>query len=319
MRPHPGPIDDRVTPRLQATVRIGAVVLLTTVLLPVTAGTAAAHGAGALGPTPRVPRIISVVPPVPGLTVTIIEAGARVRIDNGTGATVEVVPAGPTREVEPVVSPGRTARWHDPRIDAAALPVLTDGARTWTVPLLVGGREVAVQGEQVFPPPPPTGLWWLATAVAAAAAALAGTVAATRRWAALTTAAVTALVLAAHVVHVLGVALVPDDQDYLPVVLGTAGIGLVAWLAPAAGVALTVSRHPFGLLLCGLAAAVLAMVTAFGTVGFSFAVLPFGWSPDLARLTTVLTVGAGAGLFVTGLVALRTMTPAPVDDRTGRV
>ncbi|MFB9384096.1 hypothetical protein ACFFTK_13200 [Pseudonocardia petroleophila] len=254
-------------------------------------------------------------PPVPGLAVAVIEMGARLRIVNDTGETVQVVPAGPTRGVEPIVPPGTTARWTDSRIDAAMLPVPAEGVRAWSVPLLVGDREVSVHGEQVFPPAPPAGVWWLATAVAAVVAGTMGTMGLTRRWAALATAAITVLVVGGHMVHVLGAALVPDDQDYLFVVVSGAGPGLAAWLAGAVGVVLTVLGRRFGLLLCGLAGAVLAMVTAFGTAGFSNAVLPFGWSADLDRLTTVLTFGAGIGLFLTGLAVLRALTPVvPVGD-----
>jgi hypothetical protein len=303
-----------LTSSLLCAVRVGAVLLLTAVLFPLTSGTAAAHGGG-LEASPSVARILAVDPPVPGLAVAVIEVGARLRIVNDTGETVQVVPGGPTRTVEPVVPPGTTARWADPRIDAAMLPVPAEGFRAWSVPLLVGDREVTVQGEQVFPPAPPAGWWWLATAVAAVVAGMIGTMGVTRRWAALATAAITVLVLGAHVVHVLGAALVPDGQDYLGVVAGAAGLAVVAWLAGAVGVVLTRLGRPFGLLLCGLAGAVLAMITAFGTAGFSNAVLPFGWSADLDRATTVLTFGAGIGLFLTGFTVLRALTPdLPVGD-----
>ncbi|MBW0092511.1 hypothetical protein I4I73_22000 [Pseudonocardia sp. KRD-184] len=299
---------------LLCAVRVGAALLLTAVLFPLTSGTAAAHGGG-LEASPSVARILAVDPLVPGLAVAVIEVGARLRIVNDTGEPVQVVPAGPTRGVEPVVPPGTTARWADPRIDAAMLPIPAEGVRAWSVPLLVGDREVTVRGEQVFPPAPTAGLWWLATAVAAVVAGMIGIMGVTRRWAALATAAITVLVVGAHVVHVLGAALVPDDQAYLLVVVSGAGLGLAAWLAGAVGVVLTVLGRRFGLLLCGLAGAVLAMITAFGTVGFSNAVLAFGWSAGIDRLTTVLTFGAGIGLFLTGFAVLRALTPdLPVGD-----
>jgi hypothetical protein len=48
-------------------------------------------------------------PPVPGLSVAVIEGGARLRIDNGTGETVDVRPAVVgARAAEPVIAPGAT-------------------------------------------------------------------------------------------------------------------------------------------------------------------------------------------------------------------
>ncbi len=85
------------------------------------AGTAAAHGSGGLGPEAHMPQVRGLDPPVPGLTVTVIESGARLRIDNRTGAAVDVLPpTGAPRTAEPVVAAGSTARWADPRVSAAA-------------------------------------------------------------------------------------------------------------------------------------------------------------------------------------------------------
>lgn len=64
-----------------------------------------------------------------------------------------------------------------------------------------------------------------------------------------------------------------------------------------------------GLLVCSVAGTILAVVTAFDTIGFASAVLPYGWHPDLDRAMTVLTFGAGFGLFVTGFAVLRQLTP----------
>lgn len=294
--------------------RVVGTLVLALALLPVGGGVALAHSGG-LEPRPSLPMILGVHPPVAGLTVEVIEAGARLRIDNGTGATVDVAPPpDAARRLEPIVPPGGTARWADPRVDAAEFAAGPAEAG-WTIPLTVGEQAVTIRGMQVFPPPPATGLWWLATALAAVGATVLGALAVSRRPAAVATAGLTLVVVGAHVVHVLGASLVPEGQPYPMVVLGTAGIGLAAWLFGALGAALALTGRSFGLLLCALAGAMLAMVSAGDSFGFAYAVLPFGWSPDLDRATIVLTFGAGIGLFLTGFVVLRRLTPPiPTDD-----
>lgn len=303
--------------QLRNLTRTAGLLVLILVLLPVGSGTAAGHGGG-LEPSASLPRIVAVEPAVPGLSVEVIEAGGRLRIVNDTPVTVDVAPQGSVRQREPIVPPGATARWHDARIDAAGRTRPAEGGSAWTIPLTVGDQAVTVRGEQVWPPAPPAVLWWLATAVAALVTAAVGMAALRRRPAAVATAGITGLVIGAHVVHALGAALVPEDQNYLVVVLGVAGIGLGAWLAGVMGAALTLAGRRFGLLLCALAGAILAMVTAFDTISFASAVLPFGWSPDLDRATTVLTFGAGIGLFLTGFAVLRDLTPVPPDGERSR-
>jgi hypothetical protein len=120
--------------------RTALVALLVAVaLVPLGGGVASAHSGG-LEPSPALPRILAVEPAVPGLTVTVIEAGARLRLDNGTGGAAEVVPpAGAARAAEPVVPAGGTGRWADRRVTGA----LVSGS-AWTVPLTVDGAAVAV-------------------------------------------------------------------------------------------------------------------------------------------------------------------------------
>lgn len=290
-------------------------VLLAVVMLPVGGGVAAAHGGG-LGPASSLPRIVALDPPVPGLDVTVIEAGARLRIDNHVAVTVEVVPPpGAVRRLEPIVAPGETARWADTRITALAEGARpAEGHQDWAVPLQVGEQTVLVRGEQVWPPPPPAGLWWLATALTAAAVTAVGALAVNRRRVAAAFAAVTLTVVGAHLTHILGSALVPEGQSYAGVALGAAGAAIVAWPVGMVGAAMTVAGRSYGHLLCALSGALLALFTAFDAVGFSNAVLPFGWSPDLDRATTVLTFGGGLGLFVTGFLVLRQLDPTVPPD-----
>lgn len=205
----------------------------------------------------------------------------------------------------PVVAPGGTARWADPR--AAEEPEAGPGA--WAVALSVGGQPGTVRGDRHWPPAPATVLWWLAVAVAAVAVALLGARAPDRRPFALAVAAATLLVVVAGVVRAAGAALVPEEGGFWPLLLGAAGMGLVAWAVGLAGVVLTVARRPLGLLLCAVAGAVLALLTAADTTVFTHPVLLFAGDPALDRAALVLTVGAGAGLFLTGFAVLRRIAP----------
>jgi hypothetical protein len=175
-------------------VRRAAARLITTVLIIafavlVSDGVALAH-AGGLSSSANEPVVLGIQPAVPGLTVTVVEAGARLRLDNHTGQRVGVVPPpGSVINALPVVDPGDSALWTDPRIVAAAGRSRPPDARLdWRIPLRIGisggvggavgggvgtgvgtdATDAELVGEQRWPPPPDAALWWLLTAAAAA-------------------------------------------------------------------------------------------------------------------------------------------------------
>jgi hypothetical protein len=291
--------------------RSAIVLILALAAVPFSNGIAAAHYAGGLAPSTSRCEIRAVDPPVAGLRVIVIEAGARLEIDNQTGATVEVLPEpGTNRLREPTVAPGSTARWSDRRVVAAAqAPDPPTHRRAWDIPLQVGGQAVTVHGEQVWPPPPPAGLWWLATGLAALVAVVIGALAVRRRWAAAVLGTVTAAIAAAHFTHLVGSTIVlPPDQPMLAMVVGFAGPAIAVWPLFVIGPALAIAGHPSGPLVCGLCGTLLALFSASDVVSFFYAVLPFGWNPNLDRASTALIVGGGFGLFVSGILALRALS-----------
>lgn len=180
--------------------------------------TAWAH-AGGLSTTSSEPIVLGVEPPVPGLELSVVEFGARLRLDNRTDQLVLVEPPiGTVLNALPVVQPGETAFWSDPRIAAAAAQPRAAGERlAWEIPVKVGETPVTVTGEQYWPQPPNAGLWWLLVAVAIAVPA--GLTYACCRWprsrhrhrrvdehpvplpARIVLAASTVLVICAHLVH----------------------------------------------------------------------------------------------------------------------
>ena len=251
----------------------------------------------------------------------VIEAGARLEIENQTGATVNVLPEPGTAGLrEPTVPPGGLARWSDRRVVAAAqAPDPANHRRAWAIPLRIGGQAVTVHGEQVWPPPPPAGRWWLATGLAALVAVVIGALAVRQRWAAVVLGTATAAIAAAHFIHVVGSTLVlPPDQSRLAMVIGLAGPAIAVWPLAVIGPALAIAGHRSGPMVCGLFGALLVLFSASDVVSFFYAVLPFGWNPNLDRAATVLVFGGGFGLFLAGILALRALARAVPPDASLR-
>lgn len=289
--------------------RLAAGLLLALLLLPLGTGVAAAHGGGDAAPGTSIPRVLAVEPAVPGLAIVVIEGGTRLRLDNHTGVPVDVLPPPDSpRDQEPLVPAGSSAAWADSRLAGAPVAPPADGTSAWLIPLLVGDRPVVVHGDRTWPAAPPPVPWWSVTVAAALGTFSLGAAAAERgrRSAAAAVAGVTVIVVGAHVLHVIGSALVLDRPASVAVVLAAAGIGVACWVLGVLGAALTLARHPMGLATCASAGALAALVTVFDVVGFHSAVLTFGWAFDLDRATTVVTVGGGLGLFLTGCAVLHT-------------
>lgn len=271
--------------------------LLALAALPLWAGSAAAHGDAEPTVGDSLPVVRAIEPAVPGLTITVIEGGARLRLDNGTAHQVDVVSAA-TR-----VPPGGSTAWADPRVTDAS----------WTLPLLVGGQPVTVSGERVSPAAPAAAPWWALTLAAALGTFCLGGTAALRhrdgrpsRAADLGVAGVALAVVTAHVLHVVGSVLVAAAPPSAGGVLAAAGLGVLCWFLGLLGAGLVVARQPLGTAVCGSAGALAALLTGFDTAGFARPVLAFGWAFDLDRATTVVAFGGGLGLLLVGWVALST-------------
>lgn len=317
----------RVVPRAVAAAIVTA--LLVAVLLPTAAaGVASAH-AGGLSSSASLPRVVAVEPAVPGVTVTVVESGARLRLDNGSTSTVTVQPLpGSQLSGLPTVEPGGTAYWSDPRITTAAAQDRPDsGVLPWQLPLLVGDTPAAVRGEQVWPPPPAAALWWLLALVCAAIPVLLGLLGRDRRWGPVALADATGVVIAAHLVHVAGSAVVPEQQAFPLMVLSAASFGVAAWLVGAAGIVAVVRNRSrvaatggapggqqgssTGLLMCCVAGALLGLiVTPVDVLSFHDAVVPFAWGAGLDRLLIAITLGGGLGVAAAAVGLLRRTAPA---------
>jgi hypothetical protein len=337
----------------RAAARLAATVLVSLFAVLVSNGVAFAH-AGGLTSASNEPVILRLAPAVPGLAVTVVEYGAQLRLDNHTAERVAVLPPpGSVINALPVVGPGGTAIWSDPRIVAAARqPRPPDARLDWTIPLRAGDTPVDLVGEQRWPTPPNAGLWWLITGLAVALPA--GLVALFTRppdaetvtsdltkspthpdgipdsreeereeergtgWGAGrgVVAVATAVVMGAHVVHMYGSSLVVAQGSLAMVFLAAAGFAVVGWPIGVAGAWLTLRNRPAGPLLCCVAGALLAIIIAPADV-FSFhdAVIPFAWGADLDRLLIALTVGGGLGVVAAAWLLMRRTAPGPVGNQ----
>ena len=295
--------------RVGVLIGLAVVAMLSTGPL-VGAGEAWAH-AGGLTSSSSEPVVLGIEPAVAGLDVSVVEFGARMRIDNGTGARVTVLPTpGSVVNALPTVAPGSSALWADPRVAfAAAQPTPPERRLAWTIPLRVGDDQVTVLGEQRWPPSPAAGLWWLLLAVMVAIPAT--VVAACTRRGGLAAGRVvvavsTLVVIVAHMVHIYGSALVPAQGQVIWLFLSAAGFAVVAWPIGLAGAYATLRGHQAGPLLCLVAGALIAVIISPADI-FSFhdAVVPFAWGADLDRFLIALNVGGGLGVIAAATILLR--------------
>jgi hypothetical protein len=280
---------------LSVLVMIGAVLALT-------AAPAAAH-AGGLTATDSRGRVVSVTPAIPGLEITAIEDGARLRLRNGTGVPV-TVPAGGGAATPATIAPGAELTWIDDRSTPDGRAVAAGETITWTITLDAGGTPVVVSGTLVGEQRPAAAAWWVAAAVTAAAIVL--TAKRTRR-ADLLLAGAGGLAGAASIVHVAGSTLAVESAPLAGTFLSAAGINLLAWPLIAGG-AVTIARgRPAGVLAVCAGAALTAVFVLPDVTSFHRAVLPFAGPGVVERILVALALGLGAGVAVAGSGVLRTL------------
>ena len=187
---------------------------------------------------------------------------------------------------------GETA-WHDHRTHWMATSRPDPPRRAWSVPLVVDGRAVTIEGRYAFVPPPPAWPWWLG---ALAAAALTVGLGWSRRGL-----AAAAVVLAGGLAVAVGLAIwrLPGGRSLgvTAVVLGLLAVGgaVVAWRAPRATFA--------GAFLAGAGVALLAY-TAPRLDVLRHAVLVTDLPAWVDRLSVTLALGVGSAAVVLGVRAV---------------
>ena len=212
------------------------------------------------------------------------------------------------------VSSGRTASWHDHRAHfmGTSDPPLIERNRDrrlvfdhWSIPLRVGGRDVAVDGIIAYVPPPspwPYVIGALVLAVGLFAACR------TRRWAAWMAGALafTTVAETLHVVGLWGASTASTGTKLLESLYSLGGIALgvlaLVWMAR--------RRAEAAIPLVLIASIVLVVAGGLAditTIGRSQ--LPTTLPAGLARLLVTVTLGLGVGLVAAALARLRVASP----------
>ncbi|GIM93428.1 hypothetical protein [Paractinoplanes toevensis] len=272
--------------------RFGLLLLFTCGVVLGWGAPAFAH-AGGLVATDARSRVVSVTPPVAGLSVTAVEDGAKLRLVNGTALPVTVPGL-------PVVTPGDTLTW----ADTHSSPVGRRSGGDWSLTLDAGGTPVTVRGVFDHVPPPSFVPWWAFTvALAVAVPVLCRRV----RRGDLVLAGIGAAAMAASVTHVAGSSLAVTSAPLLGTFVNAAGINLLAWPLIVGGFVAVVRNRPAGLLAVCAGAALTAVFVLPDVTAFHRSVLPFAGPGMLERLLVVVALGGGAGAAVAGASVLRTL------------
>jgi hypothetical protein len=291
-----------------------------------------AHPLGGVKPSNYRTRVLAVRPAVPGLSVTAVDAGTRLRLVN-TGRQ-DVVVLGYQSEPWLRVGPGGvfensrsptlrlaadwrrvgsspSVTWHDHRAhwEAEEPPAQVRRAPgsaqvvvpEWTVKLRTGGRLVDVVGEVRWVPGPSPLPWLVGAALLAMAVVAAGR---TRRWAGALVVAL-GLVVALDLVQVAGAWAGADAP--LAGRVPPLGASAAGWVMAALAIRqLLRRRFESGLFQLLLAAGLLTAVGGLGDLGFLFrSQLATGLPDWMVRVAVTAKIGLGVGALAAASLRLR--------------
>jgi hypothetical protein len=280
--------------------RIASLFVLVAAVLAGWASPALAH-AGGLVATDAHSRVVSVSPPVPGLSVATIEDGAKLRLVNGT-ATAVTIPPGGGPAAPATVAAGHTAMWADTRTSPVGKRIGAGTARPWTLVLDVSGSAVEVNGVLEGAEPPVFVVWWAATSALAVAIPV---VCRRSRRGDVVLAGAGLVAMAASIAHVTGSTIEVVSAPALGTFVNAAGVNLLAWPLILGGEVAAYRGKPAGLLAVCAGAALTAAFVLPDVTSFHRAVLPFAGPDTIERVLVVLALGAGVGTAAAGGAVLR--------------
>jgi hypothetical protein len=180
----------------------------------------------------------------------------------------------------------------------------------WTLVLREGSRQITVAGEYDWVPTA-SALPWLLVIVALFAL---GIVAGLSRWWARGIAALTGLIVAADMVHAVGIGLAAAGSagHRVAVILGGSYYSIVAWVLGAVAIRLLLRRSVDGLFATIFAGLVIGLFGGLTDVGWlSHSQVPFDFGASLARVLVAVSVGGAAGVIAGSIVAFRRNRPQP--------
>lgn len=203
------------------------------------------------------------------------------------------------------ISSDPVARWHDHRIHwmlPTNPPQVRDspGKRhvidaEWVVPMRHGTEAISLKGNLVWEPGPSALPWYGLIAALVALVVFVGRRAGWARG----LAAVTAVLLAVDVFHVLGLGLANAGGlgDRLSKSITQSPAALLGWAAGALAIVWLLRRRSDGLPAAALAGLLVALLGGVSDVSaLSHSEVPFGFGAGLARLTVAASIGLGFGL-----------------------
>jgi hypothetical protein len=231
-------------------------------------------------------------------------AGVAANRRSETGQGLRLVPSAGTGSGDAVWAPltrAHTFAWADSRSWAPASALHGRAVVRWSVPVVVDGRRVAIQGELTHVASPPLWPWLVLAALPLLAAAIAVR---SKRWVWATATGLAALA---------GLATLADLSGFA---LGGLAVSADRWLLFAFEVALLVVAlgllaRPRARLIAIAAIAAFAVLQALSEIAvFRHGVVVSGLPATAVRMAAALALGAGLG--AAGLVFL---APAPVARR----
>lgn len=232
--------------------------------------------AGGLTPQNQLSRVVSIEPPLAGVTARMVNHGSQLEVHNGGTTALQVN--------DLVVQPGETLRFRDERTSQSE----------WQVPV---GTSVVKGVVENFPPP---NVWlWLGVLVALS---LGGIGLARSRT---LLAAGVVVVALAHVVHAVGSTLAVTGGSFVPLFLGASGVGVVCWPLAVVAVVAAVRRKAAAAFVAAVVGAMLVVAGIPDFDSFRFAQLPFAGPAVVDRLLVALTLGGGVALAVGGFLRMR--------------
>jgi hypothetical protein len=285
--------------------RLGLLVLAAGALSFAWAAPAAAH-AGGLVATDARSRVVGLSPAVPGLSVTTIDGGAKLRLINRTAGPVTVV-AGGGPDTPATVAAGHDLTWTDTRSTPVGRKIPAGGAQPWAFTVDAAGTPVTVTGALAGEPRPAPLPWWTAALVTAAAVPLLGR---RVRRGDLLIAGTGLAGMAASIAHVTGSTMAVQSAPALGTFVNASGVNLLSWPLILGGAVAVLRGRPAGVLAICAGAALTALFILPDVTAFHRAVLPFAGPPDLERILVVLALGLGSGVAIAGARVLRTLALA---------